>query len=327
MFRENDINKFLNGRQFFILTAVLFVILTWVATGFGCSNPQSGTPGVCLSSQSVLRLSPVVSLLLNLCGFIGVCALMSLLNKAYTFTRDVTYVFASAFMLLGIAVPDIAVQLYDGTMLCFMCLFMVALLFGLYQSPYPQRRVFLISLLLSACCMYSYAFMYLIPVFFVGFLQMRSMSVRSALAMVLGLVTPFWIVLGMGIMEISELMLPRWENIWNGIDMERSGFFVGVVAVTAIVTVIMLARNILQIINYKMQVRAYNGFFLVLTVATMVVMVVDYTNLLVYLPMLNVCFAIQMAHAFTIKKYLRRYILYFSFAAVCIGVYVWRVFY
>ena len=327
MIKERDINGFLNGRQFFILTAVLLIALTWVASYGGRLPMQGSTSGVCFSSASVLGIAPAVSMTLNLLGLIGICVLLTFLNKTYSFIRDVTYIFASSFMLLGVACPYVSTHLYDGTLLCLVTLALAFLLFGTYQSPYPQRRVFLISAILSSCCMFQYAFVYLIPVFFFGFLQMRAMLVRSALAMLFGLITPFWIVLGTGWVEIDALRPPEWVNIWNNLDLSQSGFLIGTVGVTAFVTLVLLVRNVLQIINYKMQVRAYNGFFLVLTICTMIVMAVDYNNIFVYLPVLNVCFAVQMGHAFTIKKYLRRYIAYLLFVAVCIGVYVWRVLY
>lgn len=258
---------------------------------------------------------------------LGVCALLSFLNKTYSVIRNVTYISASTYILLGIMCPDISIQLYDGTLLSLIVITLAGLLFGIYQSRYPQRRVYLISVIFSACCMYRYEFVYLIPVFFIGFLQMRAMSVRSALAMLFGMITPLWLALGTGLISFSDLQLFRLSYVQNDFDFSESGFVVIAAAVTAFITLVLLLRNILQIINYKMQIRAYNGFFLILTVFTMIMMVVDYSNMLVYLPVLNICLAIQMGHAFTIKKYLRRYILYLLFVALCISAYVWRVFY
>lgn len=323
MIKERDINKFLNGRQFFALTAVLLMVLSWMAMDVEKMPISESAGGVCSMPFTLQNMPATLSWLLNVACMVGVSLLLSVLNKTYSFIRSVTYIPASTYMLLGLVCPSVSTQLYDGTLLSLVTILLAGLLFGIYQSRYPQRRVFLISLILSVCCMYRYAFIFLIPVLFVGFLQMRVISLRSALAMLFGLITPFWIALGTGIVDFSELQLPRWENI----QFTQYGVVVITVAITAFITVVLLLRNVLQIINYKMQIRAYNGFFLVLTVFTMIVMAVDYGNILVYLPVLNLCLAVQMGHAFTIKKYLRRYILYLLFVALCIGVYVWRVFY
>lgn len=325
MIREHEINKFLNGRQFFILAAVLFVFSTIMAAVSGLSVTQGSTAGVCFSSISTLALPPFISTLLSVVGIIGVCALLSLINKIYSFTRDVTYIFASSFLLLSIVYPEIVTRLSDGTILALIVVWLSYLLFSTYQSMYPQRRVFLISVILSCCCMFQYTFVYLIPVFFIGFLQMRAMYIRSALAMLFGLVTPFWIVLGLGIIGLEDLHAPQLANVWEHLGVEQYRNVIILLSVTAFVTLVLLIANVLQIINYKMQVRAYNGFFLVLTILTMIVMAVDFDNVMVYFPVLNLCMSIQIAHSFTIQKYLRRYIPYLLFVLSCLGVFVWRV--
>ena len=325
MIREHEINKFLNGRQFFILAAVLFVFSTIMAAVSGLSVTQGSTAGVCFSSISTLALPPFISTLLSVVGIIGVCAVLSLINKIYSFTRDVTYIFASSFLLLSIVYPEIVTRLSDGTILALIVVWLSYLLFSTYQSMYPQRRVFLISVILSCCCMFQYTFVYLIPVFFIGFLQMRAMYIRSALAMLFGLVTPFWIVLGLGIIGLEDLHAPQLANVWEHLGVEQYRNVIILLSVTAFVTLVLLIANVLQIINYKMQVRAYNGFFLVLTILTMIVMAVDFDNVMVYFPVLNLCLSIQIAHSFTIQKYLRRYIPYLLFVLSCLGVFVWRV--
>ncbi len=315
----------MNGRQFFILAAVLFVFSTIMAAVSGLSVTQGSTAGVCFSSISTLALPPFISTLLSVVGIIGVCAVLSLINKIYSFTRDVTYIFASSFLLLSIVYPEIVTRLSDGTILALIVVWLSYLLFSTYQSMYPQRRVFLISVILSCCCMFQYTFVYLIPVFFIGFLQMRAMYIRSALAMLFGLVTPFWIVLGLGIIGLEDLHAPQLANVWEHLGVEQYRNVIILLSVTAFVTLVLLIANVLQIINYKMQVRAYNGFFLVLTILTMILMAVDFDNVMVYFPVLNLCLSIQIAHSFTIQKYLRRYIPYLLFVLSCLGVFVWRV--
>lgn len=325
MLREREINDFVNGRQLFILTAILFVACAVMTSFSGRVAMQGCSSGVCFSSASVLTLSPIASSLLNVGVILGTCFVLGLINKMYSLIRDVTYVYASSFLLLVIANPHVTALLYDGTLLALISMFLAVLLFGLYQHPHPQRRVFLISSILSTCCMFQYAFAYLIPVFFIGFLQMRAMNFRSLLAMFFGLATPFWIVLGTGMVSLDTLQPPHLENVWMGLDLSQSRFLIVTLACSVLLTVFLLIANVLHIINYKMQVRAYNGFFLVLSFFTMVMMAIDYNNALVYLPVLYVCMSIQMAHSFTIGRFQQRYIPYLLFAIACIGVFVWRV--
>ncbi len=323
--RENDINKFLNGRQFLALTIVLLVVSAWIAAFSGRVPVQGIANGVCFPSASVLEMSPTLSVTLNLVCLIGICVLMIFLNKTYSFIRDVTLIFASSFLLLELANPFLTTRLFDGSVLCLVALAVSFILFGSYQDRYPQRKVYIAFAILSACCMFQYAFMYLIPVFLVGFLQMRCMSLKSFVAMLLGVVTPFWIVLGTGFVGIDSLMPLRLENVWNNLELVQSRIIIVTLSVTAVVSLALLASNVVQTFNYKTQIRAYNGFMSVLTLSTILVMGIDYNNVLVYLPMLNCCLSIQIAHTFTINRFLRRYILYMLFVCVCVGTYVWRI--
>lgn len=327
MFRENDINKFFNGRQFLALTIVLLMASAWVAAYIGSVPMQGVTNGVCFSSVSSLGMSPVLSLSLNTAVLLGIATLLIFLNKSYSFIRDVTHIFASSFLLLELANPVLTTRLFDGSVLCVMAWAVCFILFGSYQERYPQRKVYITFAILSACCMFQYAVMYLIPVFFIGFLQMRAMSFKSFIAMLLGLATPFWIALGTGMVDVQSLMPPKLENIWSNLDVAQSGFFITALAVEALVTLVLLVVNVIQTLNYKMQIRSYNGFINILTLSTILIMAIDYNNVLVYLPMLNSCLAIQIAHTFTINKFLRRYILYAVLVLACVGAYVWQTIY
>lgn len=328
MFRERDINKFLNGRHFLIMATVLFVIASVVAN-FSAKNLllQGSANGTCFHSIYGVNISEYLSAAMEIAGLLVVGVLLSLLNKYFSFIRDVTYIYAPSFLLLCVTFPYMLTHAYDGMMLSVITLFLAGIVFSTYQSPYPQRRVFLTCVILSTCCMFQYAFVYLIPVIIVGFIQMRAMTMRSAMAMFFGFVTPFWIALGTGIVTLDSFLSPVYSNVWSGIDNADMKYIVALVVTIVVLTIVLIGVNVLQIINYKMQVRAYNGFFLVLSVCTIIVMAIDYTNVLVYLPMLNVCLAIQIAHLFSTKKYLRRYIPYLLFVASCIGIFVWRVFY
>ena len=61
--------------------------------------------------------------------------------------------------------------------------------------------------------------------------------------------------------------------------------------------------------NYRLQKRVYNTFIIVLALLSMGMMCIDYRNMMIYVPILNWCLAVQVAHAFTINSsLLRRYI-------------------
>lgn len=304
---------------------LLLIITTPIAALSGHVPLQGSTNGVCFTSASVLNLSPEMSMVLNVIGILGICTLLILLNKVFSFIRAFSLLYAPVFIMAEIAHPYIATRLYDGTILCLVALSLSFILFSSYGQARSKRSIFMTFFVLSLCSTFQYAFIYLIPVFLIGFLQMRIMTLKGILAMIFGLIAPFWILLGMGIVPLQQLMPIRLVNVWEHLNLMQSGLLIASMAITASLTIVLMVGNMFQIMKYRSEIRAFNGFFAVLGVFTMVMMAIDYNNILIYLPMLNCCFAIQMAHFFTINKFRRRYILIFVLLAVCLFAFLCRI--
>lgn len=326
MFREEEISNFFNGRQFFILTAVLFVVLMWI-TPPSSVILQGSSSGVCFPSLTTFAINPLLSFVLSVAGMIGASLMLAFLNKENSYVREVTYIFSSSFLLLAIANPTIATRFYDGTLLNVIVLLLANILFGTYQDNKSQQKVYLAFVLLAICCMFQYAFIYLIPVMVLGMGQMRVMGLKSIFAMIFGLVTPYWIATCSGLVGLSEYKAPHLVDIWSGLNFGQSGFMIAIVAFTILLSLTLLGTNALKLMSYKMQTRSYNGFFIVLMLFTIIVMGIDYNNLFVYMPVLNICLSIQIAHTYTLRKQSRRYIPYVLFVLICMLSYAWQVFY
>ena len=93
---------------------------------------------------------------------------------------------------------------------------------------------------------------------------------------------------------------------------------VGVALLTLVLTVV----NLLTIFNYRLQTRVYNAFFTTLATLSVIMMVVDFNNILIYVPMLNMCLAIQVAHVFTISKFAKKHFIFSAGLVVAAVVYV-----
>ncbi|MGN1245961.1 MAG: hypothetical protein ACI4UN_04940, partial [Muribaculaceae bacterium] len=180
-----------------------------------------------------------------------------------------------------------------------------------------QRSIFITFAILMLGASIHYACIYLIPVFMLGFMQMRVMSFKGFLAMCVGLVTPPWIMLGLGIVSPEDITLPEMQNVWSLLSSGESWLLLAVVITSAVLLVALMVVNLMQIYSYKTQIRAYNGFFSVLSIATMIMMAADYGNILSYLPVLNCCIAVQVAHSFTISDNPRRFIGILLMIAAC----------
>jgi hypothetical protein len=54
-------------------------------------------------------------------------------------------------------------------------------------------------------------------------------------------------------------------------------------------------------------------------------MIIDFTNIVSYVPLLNYCAAVQVTHLITAKQYERSYLAIFGVIVLYIGLFIWRV--
>lgn len=312
-YREERINEALNSRGFALLAGVLLALLSWLALGTGRFGQADTGNGIFFSIADDLgTASPQLSLGLNVVALLLVAALTMLLNKRYNFVRSVSHLPASMFLLLQAACPMVCTHFNTGTALCLTAVLAQFILFSTYQQKGQcQQRIYLVFTVLSLGCMFQYAFVMLILAFFIGLLQMRALDLRGLLAMLFGLATPFWIGLGLGLVDPRTAMLPHIEAIWTNLPALLTRLVVVATTVVAALAVVLMAVNAAVIMNWRLQTRVYNGFIMVLCVIDMAMMCVDYRNLLIYLPTLNWCVAVQIAHAYTRSTLRRRYIFLF----------------
>ena len=324
LYYEEKINVFLNSRTFTVLLAILLLCSTHVAHLTGTfMNVDSGN-GIFYSLSTRLIDNSLVSMGLNVVGILAITALTVLLNKNFGFIRAVTFSYASMFLLLQLANPFVCTQFYAGTAMCLVMVISMFVLFSTYQEKgFCQQRIFLIFALLAFCCMFQYAFLVLLVAFLIGFFLMGAVDVRGVLAMLLGIVTPFWIMIGLGITHPLSARLPLIETIWTSWHLPQVQLVITTTAVVAVLSILLLIVNMFTILNYRLQIRVYNYFFIVLTVVDIFMMCIDYRNMMIYIPILNWCLAIQVAHAFTINgNILRRYIPVVIMIVAGLGAYV-----
>ena len=297
--RCEPINRFLGGLPFTVVAAIALT----------------------LSVIPFLAGSYSFSCFGNVACSLATGALLYFLNKTFSFIRAVTTINVSVLLMLEAANPHLSAGDPRGSLMCIVMLASAFILFGSYNRRDAQRSIFITFVILMLGALLHYACLYLIPVFMLGFMQMRVMNFKGFLAMGVGLITPLWIILGLGIVSPGEITLPEMQNVWSLLSSGESWLLLTVVIASAVLLVALMIVNLMQIYSYKTQIRAYNGFFSVLSIATMIMMAADYGNILSYLPVLNCCIAVQVAHTFTISDNPRRFIGIVLLLAACVASY------
>ncbi len=321
---EERINEFLNSRKCVWLCGAIFVIGSLLAMHTGRFTTTDTGNGVFFSIGNNLIGNPLISYIVNMACTFAIVALSMSLNKKYGVVRSYTFISASMFLLLQTANPFLSTHFNSGTALCLIAVVLCFILYASYQlKNTAQRRIFLIFAVLSFCCMFQYVFLVLVVAFTIGFMQMRAMSTRGWLALILGIITPFWIAIGLGFVNPCAATPPQIEAIWDYLQNWQVQLVIGSTVIVALVAIVLMVFDMFTILNYRLQIRLYNSFLLVLTIASIAMMCVDYRNLLIYVPLLNWCLAIWIAHAFTIhNEHTRRYIFIAVAVVALLGTFV-----
>jgi len=316
MSTSEHINEYFNGKGFMALSVVALVVVTLAALSLGVQPPEVEGKGVFFSFQGTLIDAGPVAAGLNVLCILLTGAIMLALNKVFTFVRSVTHLFVSAFFLLQLAHPSGLVAFNAGTLLCLVASVTLMPLFASFQDSHAQRSIFLIFAMVAAGTMFHYGFLMLIPAYLLGFANMRALGLKGCLAMLFGVVTPFWIVLGLGLASPTDAMPPQWSLM----ERPEINLQVAFAAVTAVVGIVLAVMNLFTIMNYRMQTRVYNIFLMIMLVIAILAASLDYHDLAVFLPLLNLMVAIQIAQAFALRTtFHHRYVLILLFTVACLA--------
>ncbi len=317
MTRSEHINEYFNGRGFMLFCALMLVAVTVVALAIGVEPTNIQGEGIFFTLQGAFIETGPVSAAINVLCLLATGGILLALNKVFTFVRSMTHLFVSAFFLLQLAHPSGLVSLNAGTLLGLMGAVTLMPLFASFQDSHAQRSIFLIFALVATGVMFHYGFLMLIPVYLLGFANMRVLDFKGVLAMLIGLVTPFWIVMGLGIASPSDAHLPQWAL------MERPQLTIqfGMALATSAIGIALMVMNLLTVVNYRMQPRVYNISLMIMLVMVIITLCLDYHDLAVFLPLLNLMVAVQMAQAYTLGASFRfRNLFVLLLMVVCLAV-------
>ncbi len=164
-------------------------------------------------------------------------------------------------------------------------------------------------------------------IFIIGVIQMQSLSIKGIVAILLGVITPAWILLGLGVVAIDSFRVPTLMPLFMVTDFADYNSALIAIGVTALFALTLLAINMISIYRYKLQIRAYNGFVSVLMLFSLVMIIIDFGNYITYILLLNWCVAIQIAHFFTINNFKRKYLSILFLILVYIGIYATQLYF
>lgn len=293
-----NLKLFISGKYTSVWWIVLYLTGVYLAgrsASLPAVDPHSGLlfPGAGQWLPPTLLNRLVNSILILLSG-----VLLLRINNRYSLIQKHTLLPFLFFLLMELSSPALA-WLDDGNVTTVVMLFLLALFFQSYQCEKAQPA-FLIFGTLALCTFFCTRFAYFVPLFLIGFFQMRYLSVKSLLGALIGFVTPFWFGIGIDLIPFSRLetLLPDFNfTLPQTLPCDNPQFWI--VVLTALLGLFSGTTMLYTNFNEKRQIRAYNGFINLLSIYAAILLVLDYRNYTFYLPVLNTAVSMQAAFFFT----------------------------
>lgn len=301
---EQKFAAFLRTRVATLLMILAGVAMTVAAPMLGLvpDLPQEG------SELIDLPLSLTVPSWASALMLLAVVAIMYHINRRYNILRTTRIVYAGLFMVMCGAAPAPESESVLSALLAAVILASLSLFYLLYNRPRDRRKVLLVGVMLGATMLLHRAAILYLPVFIIGLTQMRIFNIRSVAALIIGLLTPPWIL--WAIFDVSfDFHISVWRespleffsepSMWPPLAAEiitlLAGFFMGMMV-------------LIKVFTLNARARALNGFLALLAVASGLFILVDYENLYFYITILNALVAFQIAHFFRLNRHRSGYL-------------------
>lgn len=267
------------------------------ASLFGQSAP-AGLDGIVAAWSAPWRIEQWLSLSLGIVANGLIALLLVYLNKTFNVLRCMTMLQSTLFLCMTLATPWHLAMLTSGTVVALVAMACCFILFAEYGNAADcQRRVFLTFLLLSGGAAVDATFAALVPIYMFACAQMRVMNLRTILAVLMGIATPWIILLGFGIIKPDALSAPRFTG-YAGLSAPGASAAAIAAAFTAFVGIAAWTQNVMKILTYKAQSRAMLSLLTLLMAVCVIGVAVDPSAAQSMNPLLACCVALQLGHAF-----------------------------
>lgn len=322
---SSAVTRLAHSRTFGISVAVATLIAACCFYVAGLGTYITADNGLGLPSANLWIPHGVLNLICALVGTAAPVVIMMLLNKVHNVMRSMSSVYIAFFCLMQLATPELMTQFYTGTVLAMVVPLCMFLIFGCYRNPASTRTTFTIALLLSALTATQYCYAWYILAMIIGTAQMGIFNRRTLASIFMGLLTPWIIMLGFGIVHIDELHFPELVSIMSAIDLDEVLLLLVTIGFTAVLTIGCYIFMVMRTIAYNARSRAINGAFLVVTLITIAAIFVDFDNLISYVPLLNFCAAMEVTHFFSVHNAEKSFIAIFSILAVYVVLFACQI--
>lgn len=266
--------------------------------------------GICFSSPEQWISSPAQSGTLNLIALFLAAGAIYLINRTFGVIISSTPLMASIFLPLCCGNIFIAGRLNSATICLIPALASIATLYNVYNARNATRSVFMAATWVSIGSMFNQGMILAAIALIPAVAEMKIGRFKEYLALLLGYISPYWIVLGLGIASPGRLRFTMPQPVFMSVPdaaMMTMTIFAGILLLA--VTLISLS-NAIKLYAGNTRIRNLNNVINFFGIAAGVGMIFDYSNIIAYLGIFNLWGALQIANLLLMSQLRHPALLY-----------------
>lgn len=226
-----------------------------------------------------------------------------LFNKKHSFVRSTEPILPVTLAILLTSNP--LVTSYAGIPMLMLIVNLICLdiLMRCYAVQNATTSMFAIATYLSVGSMIEYAFLPFMLVYPVMGIMCKVMRVKEWVAYLMGLVAPYWVVLGFGLITVSDFQLPQYPmQVSLGFGGEHMIFIYISLCTLVLTGMLMTVNNSILIYAGNMRIRTFINMVNLLGIVCVACMILDFDNFGAYVA--SFCFAasVQIANFFAMRR-------------------------
>lgn len=309
------------GSASIIISAVAAIAMI-AATALLLPNlAPEGDYGICLPSPNLWEI-PCAGIPLNAILMMIAVGAAIIINRRYSFVKGTDGILPTSMAIL-LATNPINTS-YFGTPILMLLVNLVCLniMMKSYRTPNATMQMFSVATYLSLGSMVQYSFLPMMIIYPIMALMTKTLRLKEAIAYIMGLIAPYWVLIGFGIISPEECRIPHFLSI---IPEYGSGYILfifislGMLAMTGLM---MTLNNAMLIYSGNLKVRTFNNMITLLGVVCVACMLIDFENFQAYTSTFCFTTAVQISNFFAIRRIPKSRIWFWSLMSLFIALYI-----
>lgn len=190
---------------------------------------------------------------------------------------------------------------------------------SVYRDQIAVEQAFTVSLLLGVCSFFSLALILLIAAFWIGLILFQSMSLRTFLASVFGVVVPWILYVSIRMYLHPDTLIIN--DILNHFNVSftfimPSGLNIAYILLMVIILIIAIVSLFNNLQNDSIKTRQRLKFFVYTMLISIIIAFIFTTYTKALLPIIALNFAILISHPFSLQKSNFNSIIFYLFFVV-----------